>query len=128
MPYKNLISEVLSAHADQLLKKQNKSRDYARLFPDNQDLPPLLTLADHVNAALQPVQPPQSFKEQLQRDLMAAARMKQFAREETAQSPSVYQTPLLISAIISALIVLGSLFVFFRWQHQSQQKTLTNNA
>jgi len=48
MPYKNLISDVLSAHADQILQDQNYEESYASLFPENQNLPPLLNLADHV--------------------------------------------------------------------------------
>ena len=112
MPYKNLISEVLSAHADQLLKKQNRSRDYTALFPDNQDLPKLLTLADHVKAALEPVAPSNDFKERLQRDLMAAAHLKQHKQQNTPSTPISNLTPV----IISGFIALAGLFYLTRRQ------------
>ncbi|MFQ5575843.1 MAG: hypothetical protein ACE5G8_02515 [Anaerolineae bacterium] len=114
MARQNLISEVLSAHADQPVnrQKQNRGGDYASLFPNNHDLPPLLTLADHIKVALQPVTPPTSFKEQLQKDLMAAARRKQLERP----GPTVAQLPLIIPAIVGALIALSGLLLLRRRQ------------
>lgn len=113
MSYKNLIAEVLAEHADQLLKKQKNSQDYVSLFPNHKDLPPLLTLADHINAALQPVNPPQTFKDQLQRDLIAAARVKQ---SEGEQATEKQVRPPTVTIALTMLITLIIGLFFFRWK------------
>ena len=109
MASKNFISEVLSAHADQLLRQQRANHSYQDLFPNNEDLPPLLNLADHVKDALQPVQPQQTFKDRLQRDLMAAAHLRQ-AELETRRAPN--RQPIIIA--LMTLIAMGSLLLFWR--------------
>ena len=117
MSYKNLIIEVLSAHADQLLKAEQRSRDYAALFPHQTELPPLLTLADQVNAALQPINPPQSFKEQLQRDLLAAAHLKQAKEEQLGrQSPLLLPPTLVVALTMLMTLLIGLLFYRTRQQ------------
>lgn len=124
MTDKKLITEVLSAHADHLLAQQGRAEDYARLFPGDAELPRLLSLADQVKSTLQPITPPLSFKEQLQRDLVAAAQMKQLehARMATRQ-PAAPAMPLLISALVVAGAVLGGLF-WLLWR----QKNLPHSA
>ncbi len=114
MPYKNLISNVLAAHADQILQDQNYGENYTRLFPENTNLPPLLNLAEQVKETLQPVAPPNAFKEQLQRDLMAAARLKQVRAEQ--QNETSLFVPLLISA---AIALMGLTFLRLRMRQQS---------
>jgi len=111
MPYKNLISDVLAAHADQILQGQNYEETYTQLFPEDKNLPPLLNLAEQVKETLQPVSPPNAFKEQLQRDLMAAARLKQ-AQAEQHNKSSLF-VPLLISA---AIALMGLMFLRLRQQ------------
>ena len=112
MPYKNLISDVLAAHADQILQDQNYEENYTRLFPEDKNLPPLLNLAEQVKETLQPVSPPNAFKEQLQRDLMAAARLKQ------TQAKQQNETSLFVPLLISAVIALMGL-MFLRLPQQS---------
>jgi hypothetical protein len=114
MASKNFIAEVLSAHADQLLRQQKANHNYADLFPNNEDLPPLLNLADHVRAALQPVQPHQTFKDRLQRDLMAAAHLRQ-AELEARQPPN--RQPVYIA--LMTLVAMGSVLLLWRWRVQS---------
>jgi hypothetical protein len=109
MASKNFISEVLSAHADQLLRQQKANHSYNDLFPNNTDLPPLLNLADHVKDALQPVQPQQTFKDRLQRDLMAAAHLRQAEKE--VRRPS-HRQPLFIA--LMTVVAMGSLLLFWR--------------
>ncbi len=128
MRYKNLITEVLSAHADQLLKKQNRERDYTQLFPDNQDLPVLLTLADQVQATLKPVDASSSFKKQLYQDLLAAAHLKQFEKEQSVSHKKTVPNSFLISVIFSALIAVSSIVLYVRYQQRLRYKTLSNNV
>jgi hypothetical protein len=120
MTSKKLISEVLSAHADHLLAKHNRAEDYAQLFPGDTELPPLLSLADHVKSALQPVNPLLSFKEQLQRDLMAAARIKQFEQARAAQIPATRHLSLLIAALVIAGVVLSGLLLRLLWRQKNR--------
>ena len=118
MSYKNLIAEVLSAHADQILKAEKSGQDYATMFPNQEELPPLLCLANHVHAALQPVNPPQSFKDQLQRDLLAAAHLKQAEQAAAAQKPFPFLPPKLTVALTMLItLVIGLLFYRSRQQH-----------
>ncbi|RME42850.1 MAG: hypothetical protein D6796_13845, partial [Caldilineae bacterium] len=95
MARKRLLTEILAAHADQILQRRARGEDYARLLPDDEDLPPLLSLADHVRDALQPVAPSSAFTDQLQRDLMAAAHLKQHQRAEAATHGGFAPPPLL---------------------------------
>ena len=114
MPYKNLVSDVLAAHADQILKNQNYGENYTRLFPDDENLPPLLNLAEQVKETLQPVSPPDDFKEQLQRDLMAAAYLQQAqAKQQNEATEASLLLPLLFSAVIA---LMGLLFLRRRQQ------------
>jgi hypothetical protein len=118
MSYKNLIAEVLSAHADQILKAEKTGQDYAIMFPNQEELPSLLCLADHVHAALQPVNPPQSFKDQLQRDLLAAAHLKQAEQTTATQEHFPFLPPKLTVALTMLItLVIGLLFYRSRQQH-----------
>jgi len=119
MTQKKILLEVLAAHAEQLLKNQNRSRDYIALFPENEDLPSLLDLAGQVKEALHPVAPPASFKAQLQKDLMAAAHLKHVQRPAPpAPHLNTTQVSLLISAAVGAILALTGLVVFIRRQRQ----------
>jgi len=121
MARKRLITEILAAHADQLLKHRAGGKDYARLFPDDADLPPLLSLADHVRDALQPVAPSPSFTDQLQRDLMAAAHLKRTQRAEGGDGVGFAPFPFLLPALIGALLALAGLLFLRRRQQISHE-------
>jgi len=115
MSYQNLIAEVLSAHADQLLKEAKNGQDYAKLFPDQAELPLLLTLADRIKAVLKPVPPPESFKEQLQRDLLAAAYLKQAESKKSITHQVLPPSPKVTIALTMLITVLIGLFLK-RWK------------
>lgn len=117
MSNEQIIIEVLSAHADHLLADEHHSADYAALFPDEEGLPPLLNLADHVRTALQPVNLNPAFRDQLHRDLLAAHA------QATPQPPQA-ERPRLWATIIGGLIaVLGLMLVFRRQQFQPALET-----
>ena len=117
MPYRNFITEVLSAHADQLLNKTNRNPDYVRLFPNHRDLPSLLSLATHVKSALEPVAPAATFTDRLHADLLAAAQ----SRQQQRASGSLMTSPFVISSIVGGLFALLGVFFFVRYQFR--QKT-----
>ncbi len=116
MPYKNFITEVLSAHADQLLHKNDRHPDYVRLFPNHRDLPALLSLATHVKSALEPVAPAATFTDRLHADLLAAAQSRQRQRS-SAPLPA---SPFVISSLVGGFFALLGIFFFVR--HQIRQK------
>ncbi len=115
MTYKNLIAEVLSAHADQLLKAEKNSQDYTDLFPNQAELPSLLTLAGQVHAALKPVTLPKTFKEQLQRDLLAAAHLRQAERVQVTDRHILPSSPILTIAVtLLSTLLIGLFFIYKR--------------
>ncbi len=116
MPYKNFMTEVLSAHAEQKLDHQN----YAQLFPGNDELPALLSLADRIKSALEPVSAPSSFTQKLHQDLVTAAAQK---NRQNEQSSVALTSPMFFSAILSALLVLSSILFFVRKQNLKQKAT-----
>jgi len=122
MSYKNLITEVLSLHADQILQQTTDRREYATLFPSQEELPSLLSLADQVQAALQPVNPPKAFRDQLQRDLLAAAHLRQATDEETATQSSFLRSPPASIALTLLLTLIIGLFFYQSKQLHDQDR------
>jgi hypothetical protein len=123
MSYKNLIAEVLAAHADRLRDLPGKTfnrQNYADLFPNHKDLPILLTLADKVQAALPPVTPSASFKAQLRHDLMAAAHNKQ-AQPTHAFGLSWLTFYPRLSVAFTMLVTLSIGFFFYRGRQKTTQ-------
>ena len=72
-----IASEILAAHADRLVAGEDATQDCARLFPDAEgDLVELMALAVRLKALLQPARPRPQFRDELRRDLLAAARQR----------------------------------------------------
>jgi hypothetical protein len=68
------LTEILAAHADHLNRGGNGA-DYLVMFADHRDqLEPLLALAERVKGVLVPLQVSPAFRDQLRRDLTAAAQ------------------------------------------------------
>ena len=120
MVYKNLIIEVLAAHADRLRGKKLNRHNYIDLFPNQDDLPALLTLADKVQATLSPVSPSASFKAQLRHDLMAAAHNKQAQPANTYGLAWLTFSPTL-SLAFTMLVTLSIGFFFYRGRQKPTQ-------
>ncbi len=75
---KRMLKEILAAHADQLVKGKAASRNYLDLLPDqDDDLAPLLSVAERVESILKPVAPPNSFEQQLKQELLSIAHKHQ---------------------------------------------------
>ena len=123
MAKKQLLTDILSTHADRILQEQGNGASYAELVPVDQELPSLLSLADHVKVALQPVRPEQPFRDQLHRDLLAAAQLRRLEEENARHSLSVTQISLIVSTTISGLIALSGLIFLYRKQRQTQRQT-----
>jgi hypothetical protein len=74
---RNVASEILAAHADRLNQGEDASEEYIRLLPEAEELAHLMALAARVKTALAPVAPVPRFREELRRDLLAAARQRE---------------------------------------------------
>jgi|GEM_PF-1246061 len=118
MPYKNFITEVLSAHAEQLLNKNDRNPDYVRLFPNQRELPVLLSLATQVKSALEPVAPTATFTDRLHSDLLAAAQSRQQRNRQSSTAPTAF--PFVVSSIVGGLLALLGVFFFVRYQFRQK--------
>lgn len=75
---KRTLKEILAAHADQLVNGQATGKDYLRLLPESDDdLALLLDVAERVKSTLKPVSPPHEFEEELKRQLLTTAHLRQ---------------------------------------------------
>lgn len=105
MAYKNLFAEVLAAQADQLRKGIHISKDYVQLFPGEPELHALLALTERIKAVLQPVEPDPAFKAQLQRDLLAAAYLRQAEAEQEKTGLQILLSPKVSIPLTMAITV-----------------------
>lgn len=71
-----LLKEVLAAHADQMVKGNRPSQDLLDLFSEDEELAPLLDVAERVKSTLKATRPSSTFEDSLRRDLMAAAHLR----------------------------------------------------
>lgn len=113
-----LLKEVLAAHADQMLKDNENSQELLELFPQERDLAPLLNVATQVKSTLKPTRPSTTFEENLRRDLMAAAHLRQAGGYPEYRSG---QLELLFSTFVVAVLALAfGILVAYRRSSPSQ--------
>jgi len=79
-----MLTEILAAHADHLVRGEAKEAQYLTLFPDyREELAPLLELAQQVRETLAPrgaglasVHPSEAFRRRLRQELLTTARQR----------------------------------------------------
>ncbi|MCL4490227.1 MAG: hypothetical protein M1570_19160 [Chloroflexi bacterium] len=78
----DLVTEILAAHADELIKGQEVSvAKFLEAYPDRRaELTPLLDLASQLKQTLKPVAPSSSFRVRLHDGLMMAAHHQETHR------------------------------------------------
>lgn len=116
---KDVVTEVLAAHADYLIGNEADGEDYLNLFPDHRtELAPLLRIAERVRAVLVPVTASASFETGLKQDLLAAAIQRAEEESKKKRSPLLRRRAILIgaAAIGSALSVAGIVVALLRRQ------------
>jgi hypothetical protein len=112
-----ILKEILSVHADQLVKGKAQREEYLELVPEREEeLAPLLNIAERVKSTLKPIAPADSFEEQLKRDLLAAAYLH---REQGYRPPDPGRDLLILTGIIAFVISLASLLVALRLRSQN---------
>lgn len=72
-----IAAEILAAHADKLIEGVDERESYLRLFSDSDgDLNALMSLAVRVRTLMAPARPSLIFRDELRRELLAAARQR----------------------------------------------------
>ena len=75
---KRMLREILAAHADQIVKGKATGKDYLELLPgQDEELAPLLNVAEQVQSTLRPITPANHFERNLKQDLLATAQYRQ---------------------------------------------------
>ncbi len=110
---KKKLKEILAAHADRLVTGQAAGEDYMQFLPDSDDeLTPLLTVAERVQSTLRPVSPPHEFEEELKRQLLTTAHLRQV---EGYEPPHPFRDLfMLLLALALVFSVAGALIVMQR--------------
>ena len=109
---KKMIREILAAHADQLVNGKATSEDYLKLLPErNNELKPLLSVAEQVQSALRPITPTNKFERDLKQELLTLAQQHQL---EGYRPPSISRDLLVLSATLTFILSLGLLLIAMR--------------
>ena len=109
---KKMIREILAAHADQLVNGKATGKDYLKLLPErNNELEPLLSVAEQIQSALRPIAPTNKFERDLKQELLAVAQKHQM---EGYRPPSVSHDLLVLSATLGFILSLGLLLAAMR--------------
>jgi hypothetical protein len=119
---KKLLKEILAAHADHLVKGKAKSKDYLKLLADPEDeLAPLLNVAEQVKSTLKPVRPGRKFENRLKRELLATAHLR---RAEGYVAPNPQRDLLMLAAIIGFVLSLAGVLLALRLRNQTGYSSL----
>jgi hypothetical protein len=114
---KKMLKEILAAHADQLLKGKATSKDYLDLLPESdEELARLLAVAERVQSTLQPVTPANHFEQELKRELLTTAHIRQV---EGYKPPNPSRDLFFLVAALGFVISLCAVLVAMRHRQQS---------
>jgi hypothetical protein len=117
-----MIASVLTAHADYLISIKTWDEDQMKRLPTHQDeLAPLLGIAERLNETLKPVTPAPAFKTRLRQELLASAAQRAEERGIVKQVPFLRRKEVVIgvaAAIGSVLSVVG-IVVALLWRQRS---------
>lgn len=103
------LKELLAAHADQLLNGQAGSGDYSGLLRDpDQELAPLLSVAERIESTLKPISPTSEFEQELKRQLLTTAHLRQV---QGYQPPHPFRDLFVFLAAITFFLSLAGFFV-----------------
>lgn len=102
------LTEILAAHADQLVQGKGREAEYLALFPGSrEELAPLLELAQRLKDTLASVQPRQAFRRRLHQELLATARQR-LAATLPRERPRWRQPWVIGAAALGSAISLAS--------------------
>jgi hypothetical protein len=108
-----VLAEILAAHANQLKKGQGKGSYYLAMFPNYQEeLKPLLEIAEKVKEMLELVEPAPAFCQSLHDDLLAAGQRRLAEAVPQLARSHGRQIFLRVAALGSAVSVAGAIAYF----------------
>jgi hypothetical protein len=115
-----VMKEILSTHADQLVHGEHpQAEDYEGLSAkDQNEISPLLNVAEKIGSAVRPVKPPQRFEVDLKKELLTTAYLRQ---AEGYRPPNPERELLIVGLVIGFVISLvGSVIAWrvYRWRNQ----------
>lgn len=111
-----LLKEVLAAHADQLVTGLSDNQEYREHFEHPEDdLAPLLTVAERVKSTLQPVKPGHDFETELKRELLTTAHMR---RLEGYTPPNPSRDLLILITVFGVVVALAGTLLALRLRSQ----------
>jgi hypothetical protein len=114
---RKLLKEILAAHADRLVKGEADSDEYLDLLTNPEDeLAPLLDVAEQVRSTLRPVAPTPTFETELKRQLLTTAHLR---RAEGYIPPNPSRDLLILAAILGFFISLAGFLLARRLRSQS---------
>ena len=106
----HVVVEVLAAHADNLAGNEANSEEYLDLFPTYQEeLGPLLRIADRVKAALSPVVVSSEFEASLKKDLLEAALQRAEEQSSERQVSFLRRRGVLIGAAVGSVLSVAGI-------------------
>ncbi len=114
---KKLLKEILAAHADHLVTGRAKGKDYLNLLADSEEeLAPLLDVAERVKSTLKPIKPARKFEKELKRELLTTAHLR---RAEGYTPPNPSRDLLILAVILGFFMSLAGVLLALRWRHQT---------
>ena len=114
---KKLLKEILSAHADHLVKGEAQSQDYLDLLADPaEELARLFNVAEQVKSTLKPITLTRDFETELKRQLLTTAHIR---RVEGYTPPNPSRDLLILAAILGFFISLAGVLLAWRLRHQA---------
>ena len=120
---KKRATEVLSAHAEELLGRPQAMRQASPTKEEVSQLAPLFQLAEQVYGTMQPVQPSAAFVHSLGQELMDGAK------RQVALTKRLRRAVLIGAAAVGSLLSIASVigavvFVIVRLRERAQARTV----
>ena len=121
---KKILREILAAHADQLVQGKATSKDYLSLLPEtDDDLAPLLNVAEWVQSTLRPITPPNKFENDLKQELLATAQQRQI---DGYTPPHPYRDLMILIAMVGFIVSLTAVILSLRHRGTGGSPTVNN--
>jgi hypothetical protein len=117
-----VIANVLTAHADYLVSIKTWDEDQMKRLPTHQDeLAPLLGIAERLNETLKPVPPAPAFKTRLRQELLASAARRAEERGIAKRVPFLRRKEVVIgvAAAIGSVLSVAGIVVALLWRQRS---------
>jgi hypothetical protein len=114
---RKLLKEILAAHADQLATGEANNQEYSEHFHHpEEELAPLLDVAERVKVTLQPVRPTHDFESELKRELLTTAHLR---RIEGYSPPDPSRDLLILAAMLGFVVSLVAVLLALRLHNQA---------